>query len=248
MMHKCLFVIKCAHQINNKWDYIVPSSAEVIEKVTRVTKDINTQIQACNKHTNKSDKANFRFFETMAYMSQAEADKILANTDYSYLERILLCSKTIKQYQAGNCQLQTFVALDCLITDFFASDLSNYNQCIPISICTIKNHALIIVDDNLVCDPWSNYVGSIDQSPFNLANRKEIFGIRSNWDCFDNGRFDRFSTQFTEDLVKKLTNDLQLNIDMDAENNLSDKPAVENDALYDFDELLEAEYLRVYSK
>jgi hypothetical protein len=213
-------------------------SIEVIESVKRVTAEINVQIQSCNKPADKSDKSNFRFFETMAYMSQNAVDDILANTDCSYLERILLSSEKITQYEAGNCQLQTFVALDRLITEFLTSKLSTYEKCIPISICTTNNHAFIIVDKTLVCDPWSNYVGSIGGSPINLSKHKEIFGIRSNWDCFDNGSFDSHSTAFTESLVEQLL--MLEEYESDEESN-SFGESSRCDELADCDEIVEDE-------
>ncbi|KTD52845.1 hypothetical protein [Legionella quateirensis] len=176
--------------------------------VKQVTSEIHQEISACNI---PGEKERNRFFSTLVYMSQCASDKILANTKFSFLERILLCAKEITQSGAGNCQLQSFVALDRLIRQFVTASLTTYDLCIPISIYTTANHAFILVNGTLVCDPWNNFVGSIKDSTINLSNRTEYFGIRSNWDCFDSGKYDRYSTEYTCVLMKQIEIDSEKN-------------------------------------
>ncbi|WP_203112692.1 hypothetical protein [Legionella bononiensis] len=167
----------------------------------QVTSEIHQEIRACNI---PGEKQKNRFFSTLAYMSQSASDTILANTELSFLERILLCVKKITEFGAGNCQLQSFVALDRLIRQFVAVTLSTNDVCIPLSIYTTSHHAFLLVNDSLVCDPWNNYVGCIKESPIDLSNRKEYFGIRSNWECYDSGDYDPYSTQYTYALMQQI--------------------------------------------
>ena len=178
--------------------------------VRQVTSEIHQEINACNI---PGEKKKNRFFSTLVYMSESASNTILANTELSFLERILLCVKKITQFGAGNCQLQSFVALDRLIRQFVAVTLSTNEVCIPLSIYLTANHAFVLVNDSLVCDPWNNFVGSIKDSPINLSGRSEFFGIRSNWDCFDSGEYDRYSTQYTYELMKQIEFDSEKNLD-----------------------------------
>lgn len=68
-----------------------------------------------------------------------------------------------------------------------------------------------MVDSNLVCDPWTGYVGSVELSPIKISSYKELFAINANWSCFDEGYYDRSSTEFTITLFAELLNEEHCN-------------------------------------
>jgi hypothetical protein len=87
--------------------------------------------------------------------------------------------------------------LDYLIKEFITTDLSTYDSCIPISICTYGNHAFLLVNDNIICDPWANSVGDLAMSPYAGLKLETYFGIRSDWTCYDSNKSDVESTKYT---------------------------------------------------
>lgn len=100
---------------------------------------------------------------------------------------------------------QTFLAFQRLLTRLIEDKLSNFSTCIPISVMTIANHAFLIIDNDIVCDPWLNFVGDLKDYCFANMKRKEYFGIRSDWTCFTNTEvYDEDSTEFTIQFVNAL--------------------------------------------
>lgn len=164
---------------------------KIIDIVREVTSYVNSSIASSNQPGKKKDNS---FFAPFVLKSQNEADQILSDTSISLLERILKCSQVVQNNTAGNCLLQTFVTLDLLIKSFINREVSNYEGCIPISICTTENHAFLIVNNNILCDPWKNTVEYLGEN----FRCEEYFGIRSNWVCATNFiDFDPHSTEFT---------------------------------------------------
>lgn len=113
--------------------------------------------------------------------------------------------------------LQTFLAFQRLLTRLIENKLSNFTTCIPISIMTTSNHAFLIVDKDIVCDPWLNFVGDLKDYCFAKMKRKEYFGIRSDWACFTNTEvydFDstKFTIQFVNSLVVGLTDSSEVKV------------------------------------
>ncbi len=100
---------------------------------------------------------------------------------------------------------QAFLAFQRLLTRLVEDKLSDFSTCIPISIMTISNHAFLIIDNDIVCDPWLNFVGDLRDYYFAKMKREEYFGIRSDWTCFTNTEiYDEDSTEFTIQFVNAL--------------------------------------------
>ncbi|HAU1152269.1 TPA: hypothetical protein JBI12_10035 [Legionella pneumophila] len=178
-------------------------SKERIKKTAlEIVKYIHDNIKACNIPNQK--KGN-KFFAPLVYLCQTECDEILSNTEISLLERLLRCAKIIDDLQSGNCMQQTFLAFQCLLKQLIEDKLSNFTTCIPISIMTTSNHAFLIIDNDIVCDPWLNFVGNLKDYCFAKMKMKEYFGIRSDWTCFTNTEvYDLDSTEFTIQFVNSL--------------------------------------------
>ncbi|MCL9684997.1 hypothetical protein [Legionella maioricensis] len=171
--------------------------------IRHITQLIHTSIKACNIHGKKKDN---NFFAPLVYYCQQKCDEILCRTDYSLLKRIQLCAKEVESLKAGNCMQQSFVAFDALLKEFIATNLSTYDMCIPISICTYSNHAFLLIN-NIVCDPWNNFVGDLATSQYAGLKLDEYFGIRSDWTCYiDNKIIDVESTKYTYSLFENKKN------------------------------------------
>ncbi|HAT6924322.1 TPA: hypothetical protein JAN86_14800 [Legionella pneumophila] len=178
-------------------------SKEQIKKTAlEIVKYIHDNIKACNIPNQKKEN---KFFAPLVYLCQTECDKILSNTKISLLERLLKCAKIIDDLQSGNCMQQAFLAFQRLLMQLVEDKLSDFSTCIPISIMTISNHAFLIIDNDIVCDPWLNFVEDLRDYCFAKMNRKEYFGIRSDWTCFtDTEIYDEDSTEFTIQFVNAL--------------------------------------------
>ncbi len=178
-------------------------SKERIKKTAlEIVEYIHGNIKACNIPNQKKEN---KFFAPLVYLCQTECDKILSNTKISLLERLLKCAKIIADLQSGNCMQQTFLAFQRLLTRLIEDKLSNFSTCIPISIMTIANHAFLIIDNDIVCDPWLNFVGDLRSYCYANMKRNEYFGIRSDWTCFTNTEvYDEDSTEYTIQFVNAL--------------------------------------------
>ncbi|HFK3115827.1 hypothetical protein SCX93_13635 [Legionella pneumophila serogroup 1] len=190
-------------------------SKERIKKTAlEIVKYIYDNIKACNIPNQKKEN---KFFAPLVYLCQTECDEILSHTDISLLERLLKCAKVVDSLQSGNCMLQTFLAFQRLLKQLIEDKLSNFSTCIPISIMTTSNHAFLIIDNDIVCDPWLNFVGDLRDYCFAKMKRKEYFGIRSDWACFTNTKvydFDstEFTIQFVNGLVVRLSDSSEVNV------------------------------------
>ncbi|KGP63085.1 hypothetical protein EP47_04655 [Legionella norrlandica] len=176
------------------------NNIELIKKAAEESVNyINEHIQACNISNRKKDN---KFFAPLVYLCQKKCDAILGNVEISLLERLLQCADVIEQYQAGNCMQQAFLAFKQLITKFIQLELSNNQSCIPMSIMTTSNHSFLIINNNIVCDPFFKFVGDLKDYKYSGKRREEYFGIRSDWTCFDGIIYDENSIHFADRFLK----------------------------------------------
>ncbi len=175
---------------------------EILILMKQCVKDINLRIAKSN---DTLDKSSNKFFAPLVYLVQNECDKILSKQDKSHLECILLCAQIVNIYEAGNCMLQSFLALDQLIKGLFEKKLINEQMTCPIAICTIEDHTFLMIDE-LVCDPWANYYGSWNDYPSVKDKVDYYFFINQDWTCYNDDGYDALSTQYTYELVNKLHN------------------------------------------
>lgn len=171
-----------------------------IERIAiKVTQDVFNSIDSCNR----PDMSGYnKFFEPLVFISQDACDKILAKTEISVLERIIESAKVVESYRAGNCLLQVFVAFRKLLREFIQQGQTDVHSCISLRIATTKNHAVLIVAEKLVCDPWVNRVEWISDSDYRNKNVGTYFAIRSDWSCYsDEEPEDNFSKEFAIQLL-----------------------------------------------
>lgn len=181
---------------------------KILSLMKECVDDINSRIVKSNDDT---DKKSNHLFKPLVYLAQTACDKILVDPSKNFLERILLCAKTVNAYGAGNCMMQSFVALDQLIKRLLAEKLITMEKALPIAICTTKDHTFIMVD-GLVCDPWAKYYGAFETCPSAQQKIDYYFYIDSAWNCYDDNSYDESSTAYTFKLVSEFapkTNDTE---------------------------------------
>lgn len=147
-------------------------------------------IKACNLSSMDHNK----FFAPLVKITQDECEVILGCDDMSALERITRCGKIVATYAAGNCLLKSYLAFNHLLQSFLLATLSNYDYCVPLSICTTRDHAFLLIDNKIVCDPLFGQVTTIKSPQY--AHHKVYFGIRHNWSCFTENGEEQSSNQY----------------------------------------------------
>lgn len=175
-------------------------SKEQVFKITEaIYNEVSKSITACNiKGADKENELN----APLALAAQMKCDSLLKNTKQSVLERILLCAKAVRHFTAGNCMLQAFVIFADALQQLKKADLITINSCIPMYICTSSNHTFVQIDE-LVCDPWGNYLGQFKGSVYEKYAAEIYFGISADWQCWNDNQRDESSTSFTYSLFKK---------------------------------------------
>jgi hypothetical protein len=161
--------------------------------------DINKRIEKCNDPTNKYSN---HMFAPIVLLAQRECDRILADTSKCTLERLLLCADAVNNYGGGNCMMQTYVAFAQLLKKMLAEQLITVHSTFFIAICTTSDHTFLMVN-GIVCDPWANFVGALEDSPTAPKKLKYYFAITEQWYCYDEGYYDVESTAYTMTLVDK---------------------------------------------
>ena len=173
----------------------MPTSIHHIDEITEQT---YTRIHACNLALVDHNK----LFAPLVLLSQKACDNILQDNNKSTLEKIFLCAKEAEKFEAGNCLIKCYVEFTNLLKRFVQQGINTYDKCMPISIYTSTNHAILIIDNILVADPSFNVVMPLVQYKNQYARYsrplKEYFGIQSNWECYIKKIYpDEKSTQFT---------------------------------------------------
>ncbi|MBL7481352.1 Ceg14 family Dot/Icm T4SS effector [Legionella bononiensis] len=122
-------------------------------------------------------------------LTQDSADSILNNRRISWLRKILDIALLTKQSGFGNCQEKAFFGFAALVLES-----QNMNSLIhTLRLATFKNHFIVIVNEQILMDPWLNLAFPLDDE--NLQNNIDYvfsgfgqlidyFTFKTNGDCF----------------------------------------------------------------
>ncbi|KTD52846.1 Ceg14 family Dot/Icm T4SS effector [Legionella quateirensis] len=91
-------------------------------------------------------------------LTQDSADNILNNQNISWLRKILEIAILTKQSGFGNCQEKAFFGFAALVLES-----QKVNSLIhTLRLATFKNHFIVIVNEQILMDPWLNLAFPLD--------------------------------------------------------------------------------------